>query len=291
MLGSPAHGRALPSRPDRHRRRAGRRRRRSAGRRTRSGRSPGSRLAILLRHSSRRKPMEVHAVDQDPPLGRLVEAAEQLDEGRLAGAVLADDRHRRARREPQVDRPRARRGRCPGSGSARPRGGCPSRTRRPAPASRATGGAAATKRSSQSIRPNTCAIRCRSVEQGHGGRHLLVHLGRQRDGEDDVADRPAPADRVADDEEDGRDVAGREARAARPRAAPSPAPRPARGGRSTRPRGGRGALGARPGGGRRAAPWRAPRPSRAGRDGSARRRVLGGLVAGPVEDAPGRGDR
>ena len=37
---------------------------------------------------------QVAAVEQDAPLGRVVEPREQLDDGRLAGAVLADQRQR-----------------------------------------------------------------------------------------------------------------------------------------------------------------------------------------------------
>ena len=65
--------------------------------------------AMRSRHASRVERREVVAVDGDPPVGRLVEAAEQLDERRLAGAVLADERDGRARRQVEVDVVRGRR--------------------------------------------------------------------------------------------------------------------------------------------------------------------------------------
>ena len=46
---------------------------------------------------------QVLAVEQDAALGGLVEAREQLDERRLAGAVLADQREALAARDEDVD--------------------------------------------------------------------------------------------------------------------------------------------------------------------------------------------
>ena len=49
--------------------------------------------------AERRQPVlaHVHAVDEDPASGRVVEARKQAEQGRLAGACRADDRHRLAR--------------------------------------------------------------------------------------------------------------------------------------------------------------------------------------------------
>ena len=46
---------------------------------------------------------EIVAVDRDPALGRVVEAREELRDRRLAGACLADERDRRARRDVEVE--------------------------------------------------------------------------------------------------------------------------------------------------------------------------------------------
>ena len=46
---------------------------------------------------------QVGAVDGDPAAGRLVHPGQQLDQRGLAGAVVADDGHHRAGRQPQVD--------------------------------------------------------------------------------------------------------------------------------------------------------------------------------------------
>src|SRR5581483_6961172 len=46
---------------------------------------------------------EVGAVDGDAPRRRLVETAQQLDERRLSGTVLADERDRRSRRQVEID--------------------------------------------------------------------------------------------------------------------------------------------------------------------------------------------
>jgi hypothetical protein len=53
---------------------------------------------------------EREAVHHDPAGGRLVHAGEQLDQGAFAGAVLPDQRDRRARLEVQVDPVEHRRG-------------------------------------------------------------------------------------------------------------------------------------------------------------------------------------
>ena len=84
---------------------------------------------------------EGSAVDQDPAGRRLVQLAEQLDERRLAGAVLPDERHHRARRAGRGRRRRARGGRCRDRRTRRPRGGCPpagarARAGRPRPRAR-----------------------------------------------------------------------------------------------------------------------------------------------------------
>jgi hypothetical protein len=64
-------------------------------------RDGGGVAAVLLKHkgNAAAQILLVHGADiaprhEDPPRGRLVEASEQLDERRFAGAVLADDRHR-----------------------------------------------------------------------------------------------------------------------------------------------------------------------------------------------------
>jgi hypothetical protein len=60
---------------------------------------------VLVRTGRRRPPAvqvevpKVHAVDCDRSLVGVVEAAQELDDGRLAGAVVADERHGRARRQ------------------------------------------------------------------------------------------------------------------------------------------------------------------------------------------------
>ena len=46
---------------------------------------------------------ERHVVDQDAALGRAVQAAQQLDQGRLPGPAVADERDRAAGAEVQVD--------------------------------------------------------------------------------------------------------------------------------------------------------------------------------------------
>ncbi len=84
---------------------------------------------------------ERRAVDQDPAGRRLVQLAEQLDERRLARAVLPDERHHRARRAGRGRRSRARGDRCRDRRTRRPRGGCPpagarARARRPRPRAR-----------------------------------------------------------------------------------------------------------------------------------------------------------
>jgi hypothetical protein len=48
------------------------------------------------------------------------------------------------------------------------------------------------------------------VEQRDGGRDLLVHLSRERDRHDHVADAALPADGIAHDEQDTGHVARRE---------------------------------------------------------------------------------
>ena len=53
---------------------------------------------VVRRHARQRD-----AVDQDTPGRRLVELAEQLDECRLARAVLADDGDDRARGQREID--------------------------------------------------------------------------------------------------------------------------------------------------------------------------------------------
>ena len=45
---------------------------------------------------------EIHAVEQDPPLVRVVEPSQQLDQRGLAGAVLAHQRDPLARRQREV---------------------------------------------------------------------------------------------------------------------------------------------------------------------------------------------
>ena len=98
-----------------------RRRRPIRGRRTRrcrapaagSGRSPG-RSRPAGGGSRRGRARGVDAVDGDPALGGVVEAAEELDEGGLAGAVLADEGERRCRPRCRGRGGRARAGRVPG---------------------------------------------------------------------------------------------------------------------------------------------------------------------------------
>ena len=48
---------------------------------------------------------EIHAVEQDPALGRVVEPGQQLDQRGLAGAVLAHQRDPLARRQREVEPP------------------------------------------------------------------------------------------------------------------------------------------------------------------------------------------
>ena len=80
----------------------------------------------------RRRPSRAgRAVEQDAPLGRLVEAGQQLDERGLAGAVLPDQRQALPARDEQVDVAQRPAARCPGSGSRRPRSGCPRSAARP----------------------------------------------------------------------------------------------------------------------------------------------------------------
>ena len=67
--------------------------------RKKSWKAPDSRS----RHSAAGMPARSRAVDGDPPRRRVVEAAQQLDERRLAGAVLADEGDDRARRQREVD--------------------------------------------------------------------------------------------------------------------------------------------------------------------------------------------
>ena len=72
--------------------------------------------ADARRAASDRIPVaQVDAVEEDAPLGRLVEARQQLDERGLAGAVLPDQRHRLPVRDEEADvaqRPRAPAVRC-----------------------------------------------------------------------------------------------------------------------------------------------------------------------------------
>ena len=58
------------------------------------------------------------------PARRRVHVGQQLHERALAGAVLADERDHRARRELDVHVGRALRGRCPGTRTTRARSGC-----------------------------------------------------------------------------------------------------------------------------------------------------------------------
>ena len=130
--------------PPRRRPRPGRRRAATAGSSSTRGTSPtptdwraGSSKrkkswnapASRERHSSVRMRDERRAVHQDPARGRLVELAQQLDERRLARAVLPDERHHGARGQARATRRRARAGRCRDRRTTRPRGGCPRRSR------------------------------------------------------------------------------------------------------------------------------------------------------------------
>ena len=95
----------------RRRPRPGRRRRPPPARRRCRGTSPtpdalpGAQLEaeeVLVRAGQAVPPLvgghagQLGAVDEDPPVGRLVELRQQLHERGLAGAVLADDGHHRA---------------------------------------------------------------------------------------------------------------------------------------------------------------------------------------------------
>ena len=46
---------------------------------------------------------QVHAIQQDAPAGRIVEPRQKLDQGRLAGAILADQRNFFLRIQPEVN--------------------------------------------------------------------------------------------------------------------------------------------------------------------------------------------
>ena len=81
--------------------------RRSAGRAARTGRSPGTRRPGGCATASAGMRGQVDPVDQDPARGRVVELGQQLHQGGLAGAVLADDGDDRAGRQRAGSRPRS----------------------------------------------------------------------------------------------------------------------------------------------------------------------------------------
>jgi len=60
------------------------------------------------RYAPRSKVAHVDAVDAHAPFGRGVEALEQLQQGRFPRSAFADDRHRPARGDAQVDPPEHR---------------------------------------------------------------------------------------------------------------------------------------------------------------------------------------
>ena len=104
------------------RRRAARRRgRRSGGRAARSGRSPGTRRPAVAPLVGGHAAPAATPSTRMRPARRLVELAQQLHQRRLAGAVLADDRHHRAGRQRRGSRPRAPGGRCRGRRTTRAR--------------------------------------------------------------------------------------------------------------------------------------------------------------------------
>ena len=61
----------------------------------------------------RRQPRDVRAVEADAPGAGALDAAERVDQRRLAGAVRADDREQLAGLQPQRDAPERRRGAVP----------------------------------------------------------------------------------------------------------------------------------------------------------------------------------
>ena len=69
----------------------------------RSARSPGTPRCTRARHASGSSVAQVDAVDLDAALLRVVEPAQQLGERGLARAVHADDRHRGAGRDREVE--------------------------------------------------------------------------------------------------------------------------------------------------------------------------------------------
>jgi len=116
-----AADRAPPRRPPHRPRRVGRPRADRfsvCGRRTRSGRKSWKPVANASPPGFQRNPRHVSSVGGDAAGAGLVEAAQQLDQGALAGAVLAHDRHGRTGRETPGSRLRARFDRCPDIGRA-----------------------------------------------------------------------------------------------------------------------------------------------------------------------------
>ena len=88
--------------------------------RKKSWNAPASRVAPLVgRHARQRR-----VVDEDRARRRLVHLREQLDERRLAGAVLADDRDDRAGRQRQRHVVEHERATCRDRRTTRARGGC-----------------------------------------------------------------------------------------------------------------------------------------------------------------------
>ncbi|MDP9416816.1 MAG: hypothetical protein M3P48_03065 [Actinomycetota bacterium] len=151
-------------------------------------------------------PAEIELIDQERPAGRAVEPAEELDQRALAGAVLADERDRRAGGEVQVDvlERRLRRAGV-AEGDALERDASPHALHRdPLVRHRHLLLIRRAAHLEEPAQPRRGLVD--DAQQLQDRRHLHADLRRERDDEHDVADRCIAAPREQVDEQHRPDV-------------------------------------------------------------------------------------
>ena len=164
----------------------------------------------LSRHSARSKRRMSSPSSVIAPARRLVEAADQLDERRLAGAVLAHERDDRAGRQAQVDVAQDRPRRSRGTRTRRPRTRALPRSPR-ARAGRPRARLLARDALAQPVEPVDGAHqRLHRVREQDDRRRLDRDLRREDRREQHGADRLRAADRALHDERERGDVADHE---------------------------------------------------------------------------------
>ena len=167
-----------------------------------TGGDPGPPLAYV-------DPAEVDVVNGDDAVGRVIEPAEQLDQRRLAGAVLPDDGDGRARRQHQVDPTQHRPvgARVGEVDIGQPDAGHD-------PVRQLLVGGRRLLAGDQVTHPAQPGQPLRDplelAQHLQAAAHLLVDLSGQGDDQHHVADGRVPADRLVQHDEDGGDIGERE---------------------------------------------------------------------------------